>query len=592
MSRTWQRPGRRSCFHVVLWTGVLAMWSPGAGVQVMAKKNIILPAPEACCWRGITGGCVLTTQANCSGPCDTWSGSGTTCPTSCPAQDPVACFFPGSSCVDTPECNCTAIGGVPQFPGPACVDLKNILVIVADDLGVDMLKVYGEGFEKACDVNGNECTTDDDCDDAGEVCQENLPPTPNIDALRANGILFRNAWANPTCSPMRATVQTGRYGLRTTVGFAGNPLPLEEIIIPEVLTQQPGVIPRYAHAAIGKWHLGGGPNDHGYSHFAGTQQNIGDYFEWQRIVNGVADDLMEMEYATTVNVDDALGWIGQQTKPWFMWLAFNAPHTPIQAPPGGLHSYHGMIRPALPVPDEEGTHPICEDPYRRLCYEAMIEALDTEVGRLLGSLLEEGVLNNTLIIFVGDNGTWGEVTVPPFDPTHAKFKLYEGGINVPLIISGAGVTNPGRESSALVNTTDLFATILETAGIDVANALPEGLLLDSVSLVPIINDPPSDSLRAFVFSDQFRQRGSNINDGVTIRNQDGFKLIRFTNPPTTNTVEFYDLLDDPFEKKDLYDDDAPDLDPWQQFNYDELLELLEQVEQPDPIGLPLGELPD
>ena len=204
---------------------------------------------------------------------------------------------------------------------------------------------------------------------------------------------------------------------------------------------------------------------------------------------------------------------------------------------------------------------------------------------------EDGVLNNTLIIFVGDNGTWGEVTVPPFDPTHAKFKLYEGGINVPLIISGAGVTNPGRESSALVNTTDLFATILETAGIDVAAVLP-GVRLDSVSLVPIIKDPPSEPLRGFVFSDQFQLRGSGSNDGVTIRNQDGFKLIRFTNRPPMNTVEFYDLLADPFEKMDLYDDDAPDLDEVQQLNYDALLELLEQVEQPDPIGLPLGELPD
>lgn len=456
-----------------------------------------------------------------------------------------------------------------------------------------MLKVYGEGFEKACDVNGNECTTDDDCDDAGEVCQENLPPTPNIDALRANGILFRNAWANPTCSPMRATVQTGRYGFRTGVGFAFAPLPLVEFIIPEVLTPQSGAMAmnesatpsapaRYTHAAIGKWHLGGGPtgpNDHGYSHFAGAQANIANYFNWQRIVNGVGDDLMEMEYATTVNVDDALDWIGQQTKPWFIWLAFNAPHSPIQAPPGDLHSYHGVIRPALPDPEEEGTHPICEDPNQRLCYEAMIEALDTEVGRLLDSL-SPGVLNNTLIIFVGDNGTWGEVTVPPFDSSHAKITLYEGGINVPLIISGAGVTNPGRESSALVNTTDLFATILETAGINVANALPEGLLLDSVSIVPIIKDTASGSLRDFVFSDQFRQRGgSNPNDGQAIRNQrpdgsDGFKLIHFPNQPT-NLLEFYDLLVDPFEEWDLFDDDAPGLDPVQQANFNELCDQLE-----------------
>src|SRR5207237_8416153 len=136
---------------------------------------------------------------------------------------------------------------------------------------------------------------------------------------------FRNAWGYPTCSPMRATANTGRYGFRTGVGYAGTPLPFSEIIIPQALDANPGNT--YTHAAIGKWHLGGGasgPNVHGYSHFAGAMENINNYFNWIRIVDGLGAPTMT--YATTANVNDALDWINAQTTPWFMLPAFNAPH--------------------------------------------------------------------------------------------------------------------------------------------------------------------------------------------------------------------------------------------------------------------------
>jgi hypothetical protein len=128
----------------------------------------------------------------------------------------------------------------------------------------------------------------------------------------------------------------------------------------------------------------------------------------------------------------------------------------------------------------------------------MVEALDTEIGRLLSSL-PPAVLANTMVLFVGDNGTNAKVTVPPFDVDHAKSTLYEGGINVPLIVSGPEVQVPGSEVSALVDTTDLFATVLELAGSSAASRAP----LDSVSLVPYFADPGTPPARSFAYAELF-----------------------------------------------------------------------------------------
>lgn len=403
-----------------------------------------------------------------------------------------------------------------QAAKPVSKDPKanNILVIVADDFGVDIPGIYGE---------------------AGQVA-----PTPNIDALAAEGVLFRNAWSNTVCSPTRATIQTGRYGFRTGVRWvtfpsssAENALKLDEFIIPEALDSR-----SYAHAAIGKWHLstidtGGadGPNMAGYSHYSGALYNIGNYFNWPRTLNGITENTQT--YATTANVNDALAWINTQesNRPWFMWLAFNAPHSPFHVPPPDLHNFE-QIKGLTTCPDVA------------ICYRAMVEAMDKEIGRLL-SALPVKVRKRTTVIFVGDNGTPSPVTIP--QTNRNKFTLYEGGINVPLIISGAGVENPNRESAALVNTTDFYATILEMAGVDVAT-VPTLSPLDSISLKPILDDTfTGTSLRQYAYSEVATPFGS-MNDGRTIRNQ-RYKLIQFDD--VTFIDEFYDLGLDPEESNNL-----------------------------------------
>ena len=500
-----------------------------------------------------------------------------------------------------------AVAQIPTEPPPAR-SMSNILVIVADDVGVDILSVYDEGYEKACNSylleNHDQCYSSAECP-LGQTCVPNYPPTPTIDSLAANGILFRNAWSCPTCSPTRATIQTGRYGFRTGVLFASlgdsgsSDLPEWDITIPEAMTLAGSP---YATAAIGKWHMGGkvaGTNGHGYSYFAGTRRYFGSgqgdsFYVWPRIVGH--DDNPDAEatcytYATTQNVDDALAWIGQQTTPWFLYLAFNAAHDPYHAPPEDLHSYDGDVRPDLP-PTHDGprlhSHNCIFSPPGsrdyRYCYLADVEAMDREMGRLLNWLEQQQQLSNTTIIFVGDNGTPGwlppySVTAPPFDPWRAKGTVFEGGINVPLIISGARVLDPNRESAALVDTTDLFATVLNLAGID-PNAVVTDRPIDSVSLMPIIENSTPGSLRDYAYSEQYLVGFYGFYE-QTIRNVEGYKLIHRPYK-LVNRYELYYLPGDPWEDYDLYDDLLPDLTWEQQINFDDLKTRMEELVTTNP----------
>ena len=197
---------------------------------------------------------------------------------------------------------------------------KNILLVIADDYGIDSHSLY----------NTNPAAS--------------LPPTPNINALAARGVRFANACAYPVCSPTRAAILTGRYGFRTGVtdvlGTAGaQGIYTNEFTLPDVLSAT------HRCGSFGKWHLGGtapSPNSvGGWPHFSGSLggglgQNASNYISWTKISNGVTR-MNHPIYATTDNVNDALTWLGAQgTNRWFLWLAFNAPHTPFHLPPTNL----------------------------------------------------------------------------------------------------------------------------------------------------------------------------------------------------------------------------------------------------------------
>jgi len=388
----------------------------------------------------------------------------------------------------------------------------NILLVIADDMGIDASPCYSVGKVK--------------------------PNMPVIEEMCRSGVVFENVWSNPQCSPTRATILTGRYGFRTGVRAAqlrkGNPgIRLDETSIHQLLDQR--LSSRYAHAVIGKWHLSdstnGGPDNPklmGVGHYSGLIKNGHDnYWKWPRTEDGETQYVDG--YATTIFTNEAIDWIGEQDSPWFLWLAYTAPHPPIHLPPAGLHTNHDL-------PDTKAdirTNPL---PY----YLAMLEALDSELDRLLSSLSPEQ-RKNTVVIFVGDNGTPAEAVQPPYIRYRAKSTLFEGGIHVPLIVAGAGVTRQGQRESALINTTDLFATIADLAATGVKRSG------DSISFKHLLVDEPGPK-RSFIYAELHNTLSDKYNNGWTIRDN-RYKLIEFEEPSRHSRL--FDLIEDSFEGTNL-----------------------------------------
>ena len=167
----------------------------------------------------------------------------------------------------------------------------------------------------------------------------------------------------------------------------------------------------------------------------------------------------------------------------------------------------------------------------------MMESLDSELGRLLASM-PAAERDNTVIIFIGDNGTPAKVAQPPYDRRRAKGTIYQGGIHVPMVIAGAGVTRGGEREAALINTTDLFATIA-----DIAGAVVPGFG-DSFSFKPLLSGAPQ-AARDFLYA-EVRDDDRSRQNGWTIRDS-RYKLIQFE----TGRQSLFDLTADPFEQQDL-----------------------------------------
>ena len=353
----------------------------------------------------------------------------------------------------------------------------NVLLIVADDLGCDMVGLFGQ--------------------------HPDAPPTPTLDLLAAAGNAFTSTYSDPLCSPTRACILTGRYGFRTGFGEAlqvnavDYSLPLAEITLPEALASSSAW--PVAHSAIGKWHLAAlpgspefHPNQQGFGWFEGTLGNLylgQNYFSHSKVLNGVFAP--SSTYATTEQVDDAIARTESMPQPWFLHLAFNAPHAPFHAPPAGLHGY-----------------PLSGDPELtpQMHFRAMAQALDTEMGRLFASI-DPSVLARTTVIFVGDNGSPNEVVTPPAISGENKGTLSEGGVHVPLIIAGYAVAQPGARCDALVNSVDLYPTVLELLGVAPADFTPAGTPMDGISLIPYLADPTHAPLRAWVYASRFSPNG-------------------------------------------------------------------------------------
>ena len=399
------------------------------------------------------------------------------------------------------------------LPGPAAAASGNILLVLADDFGVDLAPFYSYP-------------------DRIETTPP-APPLPNLTALAQAGIRFRRAWAAPSCSPTRAGILTGRLGFRTGIGAAKKPgrptLALEEVTLPEVFA---AAAPGYVLAHVGKWHLSNGltdPNLQGWSHYAGLEPGLGgiNYTYWNKVVDGTMT--RSRTYATTDIVNEAIAVIQaarQQDRPFFLWVGLISVHAPYHKPPNDLHSRDYL-------PDRGAAD--------RDYLEAMAEAMDAEVGRLL----REVDLARTTVIFLGDNGSEDAVIAPPYDRERAKGTVYQAGVQVPLVIAGEKVKTGGRAVVDLVQTTDLFPTILELGGIAPNQPLLAGVKTDGISLMPYLRYQRHPNPRRWLYAEDFEMR---FDEGWqrSIRNFQYTLIERFD-----GSREFYNLTADPLQKDDL-----------------------------------------
>ena len=267
------------------------------------------------------------------------------------------------------------------------------------------------------------------------------PTTPNITNLIYEGIIFDNVWAYPTCTPTRSSIITGKYGFKTGVMNVDDELPLSEPSLFKFFKNSS----TYSTAVIGKWHLSKDSNHPylmGVDFYAGLLNgSVNSYFNWDLTQNNTT--VQNTDYITSKFTDIAIEWLNERNGPWFLWLAYNAPHAPFHLPPLSLHERSEL-------PNDQAN--IDNNPIDY--YLSMIEAMDAELGRLIDSLNED-VLENTIIIFLGDNGSPRKVA-QGFNSRRVKGTVYQGGISVPMYISGKGVLRKNDREDDLINTTDLF----------------------------------------------------------------------------------------------------------------------------------------
>jgi arylsulfatase A-like enzyme len=418
----------------------------------------------------------------------------------------------------------------------------NIVFILADDLGWTDLGCFGSSFYQ----------------------------TPNIDRLAQQGMRFTSAYAAcPVCSPTRASILTGKYparlhltdwipgrtppGVRMRVPEWTSYLPLSEVTIPEALSSA-----GYVSASVGKWHLGGEeyyPEKQGFdlnfggNHLGATPTYFYPY-KMPNIRNGKTG-----EYLTDRLTDEALAFIeSSQSRPFFLYLAHYAVHTPVEAKPEMAARFREKVRPG-----QAHSHPE---------YAAMIESVDQSVGRVLRKLEELNLANDTIVIFNSDNGgVVGRRHITSNEPLREeKATLYEGGIRVPLVVRWPGVVQPGSVSGIPVISVDFFPTIVEMSG---APAPARGAV-DGLSLVPLLR-PRGGLPRSAIYWHyphyNFHQPLIPTRPCGAIRKGD-FKLIEFYED---GFAELYNLREDIGERRNLapsLSDKAAelrrDLDTWRE----------------------------
>jgi len=400
----------------------------------------------------------------------------------------------------------------------------NVLVLVLDDVGVELVGAYDKQFQLLGMPQGDPAKT------------------PAIDDLMAGrGMMFTRAWACPLCSPTRAAALTGRMPSSTGLGryikdhgYADNPgLSPHEVLLPQALRTAPTP---YVSAALGKWHLAGPrqalvhpshplgqPEGEWFDIYAGSLFGVSfdplaapmqtGYFSWSKYYatgvtpgrspcpTGAAPCYVQLStppiqnYATVDTADDAMSLMRTLPEPWFLWVAFNSIHTPLHDAPSGapLANCAGYTPP-----------PYCDtsaNPTPEAQARCMLQVLDSQIARLLCAADDA----YTTVVLFGDNGGENFTVRAPYLPGHGKGTVYEGGARVPLIVRSPRLPAAlqGSTNDSLVQISDVFATVCELAGM----AATPPSAIDSVSFVPLIDGDPNptrDTAYTEVFFPNFR----------------------------------------------------------------------------------------
>ncbi|MCA9413593.1 MAG: arylsulfatase [Candidatus Omnitrophica bacterium] len=313
----------------------------------------------------------------------------------------------------------------------------NIVILLADDLGWGDVGFHGSQIK-----------------------------TPALDSLAKQGAELTQFYVYPVCSPTRAALMTGRYPMRygLQIGvvrpWADYGLPLNERLLPEILK-----VVGYQTHIVGKWHLGQFepeylPTRRGFDHHYGHYLGMIDYFTHER--NGGLDWHRDEAtdtgagYTTELLGDEAVGIIEthDSSKPLFLYVPFNAPHTPLQAPEAWIEKYS----------------PIENENHRK--YFAMVECLDHQIGRIERALKENGLWENTLLLFTSDNGGVPGSGSSMGGLRGRKGTLYEGGIRVPTLVVWPETIEEGEQNNNLFHITDLLPTLANIAGGSLEGCLP------------------------------------------------------------------------------------------------------------------------
>lgn len=423
----------------------------------------------------------------------------------------------------------------------AAIERPNVVFILADDLGVNDLSLYGSKFHE----------------------------TPNIDALAKRGMIFTQAYsANPLCSPTRSSIMTGLYPSRIGITAPNCHLPeeiLEKHLVDKANPNQKALGAQsltrlkqeyftlaeafkqngYTTAHFGKWHLGPEPYSPLQQGFVSdiphtsAPSPLGKGFFYPFPVwpnHGKPGDNLE-----DLLCDEAVKFIDEhKTEPFFLnYWAFEV-HSPWQAKDRQISKFRAKMNPA--------------SPQRNPVYAGMLETLDEAVGRLVAALVKAGVLENTVIVFTGDNGTyinknkvhmpeefWDVPVSSAFPLREGKGTIYEGGTRVPLIVIWPGRVKPGTVTHSLEQSIDFFPTFADMLGWK----LPEKLHFDGVSLRSTLEK--NKSVRNEIFC-----HFPSGHPATSLRMGD-WKLIRWwcENTDQTDRYELYNLVDDQGEEKDM-----------------------------------------